>query len=268
MKRLLILSAIIALTLPLPAQQGAPPNEPPVAVNGVGYGGPRPPIPTGPVPRLPDGTVDLYGAWTGGGSIGDLEKDGGLKPGELDALMLPSAKKLMASRTEDGDPHNYCMPDGIPRTTPFPFRFVQTHTHKKATHIFILSEATLHTYRQVFMDGRGHPADLDPTWMGHSIGRWDGDTLVIDTVGYNDKWWFDRRGHPHTEQLHPVERWTRRDMGHMDSEVTIDDPGAYSRPFTVRFKATMIPGDELHEYFCQENNQFGIAGGLVKAPGQ
>jgi hypothetical protein len=103
---------------------------------------------------------------------------------------------------------------------------------------------------------------LDPTWLGHSIGRYEKDTLVIDTVGFDDKFWFERPGPPHTEQLHTIERWTRVDMGHMVNEVTIDDPGAYSRPFTVTFAATLgSPGDEIMEYVCQENNQFGIAGG-------
>ena len=118
------------------------------------------------------------------------------------------------------------------------------------------------------MDGRKHPDDLDSTWLGHSIGRWEGDTLVIDTVGYNDKWWFDRRGHPHTEQLHTIERWTRKDMGHLENVVTIDDPGAYTKPFTVKFMATWTPGNELLEYICQENNQYGVQtlpGGLPAA---
>jgi hypothetical protein len=147
---------------------------------------------------------------------------------------------------------------GVPRVTPFPYRFVQNYTHKAPTHMFILHEGNIHSYRQIFMDGRKHPAELDPTWYGHSIGSWEKDTLVIDTVGYNDKFWFDRRGHPHTEQLHTVERWTRLNLGEMENKVTIDDPGAYSKPFTLTFMATTTPGDELLEYICQENNQYGI----------
>jgi hypothetical protein len=118
-------------------------------------------------------------------------------------------------------------------------------------------------YRQVFMDGRKHPPELDPTWFGHSIGWYENDTLVIDTVGLNDKFWFDRRNTPHTERLRTIERWTRIDAGHLVQEVTIDDPGAYSRPFTVTFQATLSnPGDELMEYICQENNQYGVASGV------
>jgi hypothetical protein len=212
-------------------------------------------VPTGPVPRLPDGTVDLSGAWQGGGPVQDIERQGKLAPGETIPL-LPWARKLMESRESKDDPHAQCLPMGVPRQAGgYPWRFVQYPTHKKASHIFILYEANIHSYRQIFMDGRKHPPDPDPTWYGHSIGWWEGDTLVIDTVGFNDKFWFDGRGHPHTEQLHTIERWTRIDFGHMTNEVTIDDPGAYSRPWKVTFTATLRPGEELMEYICQENNQ-------------
>jgi hypothetical protein len=221
----------------------------------------QPPAPTGPVPRLPDGTVDLGdGIWTGGGP-GSMAA--GLKKGETLPL-LPWAKTLMAERAkrETDDPHVWCLPMGVPRTTVYPFRFVQNYTHRRPTHLFILHEGNIHSYRQIFMDGRKHPADLDPTWFGHSIGWYEKDTLVIDTVGFNDKFWFDRQGTPHTEQLHTIERWTRLDLGHMMNEITIDDPGAFSRPFTVAFPARLNPPrDELMEYICQENNQFGAAGG-------
>jgi len=151
---------------------------------------------------------------------------------------------------------------GVPRETVYPFRFVQNYTHRKPTHLFILHEGNIHSYRQIFMDGRTHPPELDPTWFGHSIGWYDKDTLVIDTIGFNDKFWADRDGTPHTEQLHTIERWTRVDRGRLVNEVTIDDPGAFSRPFTVTFNARLSPpGDEIMEYICQENNQFGIAGG-------
>jgi hypothetical protein len=214
----------------------------------------------GPVPRLPDGTVDLGGAWVGGGPVQDMEVQGRFKPGEIP--LLPWARKLMESRTPDKDPHAHCLPMGVPRQAgSYPWRFVQYPTHKQATHIFLLWEGNIHSYRQIFLDGRRHPPDPDPTWFGHSIGRWEGDTLVIDSVGFNDKFWFDRRGHPHTEQLHIIERWTRRTFGTLENEVTIDDPGAYSRPFTTTYTARLQPNDELMEYICAENNQYGVAGG-------
>jgi hypothetical protein len=207
------------------------------------------------MPRLPNGQPDFGDvAWLamGGGNFKDF-----------DALMLPLAKKTLAERDVTQDPHNYCMPDIVPRTTPFPFRFFQNYTSKAPTHLVIVYEGNIHSFRQIFMDGRKHPAELDPTWFGHSIGRWENkDTLVIDTVGFNDKFWFDRKGTPHTEQLHTIERYTRPNMGTLVNTVTIEDPGAYSRPFTVTFNARLqAPGDELMEYICQENNQYGVAGG-------
>ena len=222
----------------------------------------RPPVQTGPAPRLSDGTVSLNGLWVGGGPVGDIAQ--GLPKGETLPL-LPSAKALMDVRAqhETDDPHLWCMPMGVPRSTPYPFRFVQDITDKAPTHMFILHEGNIHSFRQIFMDGRKHPPELDPTWFGHSIGRWEGkDTLVIDTVGFNDKFWFDRKGTPHTEQLHTIERWTRPNMGTLVNTVTIEDPGAYSKPFTVTFTARLqAPGDEIMEYICQENNQYGVAGG-------
>jgi hypothetical protein len=265
---------VIALTLPLVAQGRGAGGQQGTRTGPRGGGGGqegvgalgqnvrRPPAPTGAVPRLPDGTVDLSGVWVGGGSTQDIEREGGLKPGTLESIMTPEAKKIFAAREEKDNPQYHCLPSGIPRTSPYPWRFVQTPTHKKATHIFMLHEGNIHSYRQIFMDGK-HPAELDPTWFGHSVGHWEGDTLVIDTVGFNDKSWWDNRGFPHTEKLHTIERWTRTDLGHMTVEVTIEDPGAYTKPFTVKFAARLSnPGDELMEYICQENNQFGIAGGL------
>lgn len=230
-------------------------------VNALGQELRRPAAPTGPIPRLSDGSVDLGdGVWYGGGSGGDIAA--GLPRGESLPL-LPWAKELREhrSRHQEEDPTNFCLPAGVPRVTPYPSRFVQNYTIKP-THMFILYEGTIHTFRQIFMDGRKHPAELEPTWLGHSIGWWEKDTLVIDTVGYNDKSWFDHTGTPHTQQLHTTERWTRIDKGHMVNAVTIDDPGTFSKPFTVTFNATLAPAvDELMEGFCQENNQFGVAGG-------
>ena len=257
MRKLFVISAMTAAMLSMPTQPASAQADPETRnVTAAKRDGPR----EGPIPRLPDGTVNLMdGVWTGGGPIQDMERQGGMQEGELDALLLPWAKTLMESRDVTMEPHNICLPMGVPRVTPFPYRFVQNYTHKAPTHMFILIEGNIHTYRQIFMDGREHPEFLDPTWLGHSIGHWEKDTLVIDTIGYNDKFWFDRRGHPHTEQLHTVERWTRLDLGQMENVVTIDDPGAYTKPFTVRFMARLSPpGDELLEYICQENNQYGV----------
>ena len=227
-------------------------------VSALGQEIKRPLAPTGPVPRLADGTIDLGdGIWTSS----PFTAASGLSPGE-ELPLLPTAKALMASRKQTEDPYAWCLPMGVMRYNPYPFRFIQNYTHKKPTHLYIMYEL-MRTFRQVFMDGRKHPAELDPTWFGHSIGWYEKDTLVIDTVGFNDKAWFDGRGTPHTEQLHTVERWTRIDAGHLATEVLIDDPGAFSRPLTVMFQSTLSPpNDELMEYICQENNQYGFASGV------
>jgi len=231
------------------AQRGANVQSPPPAVTSpAGSGGLRRGSgPTGPVPRLGDGKPDLSGVWNGGGPVQDLAQ--GLAPGEKIPL-LPEAEKVMKARQSKDDPEANCLPTGVPRIAPYPWRIVQT-----TTHIFFLFEGNIHSYRQIFMDGRKHPEDVDPTWYGDSIGHWEGDTLVIDTIGFNDKFWFDFRGHPHSEKLHTTERWTRKDLGTLVNEVTIDDPGYYSRPFKLTFTARLMPGEELMEYICQENNQ-------------
>jgi hypothetical protein len=203
--------------------------------------------PSGPVPRLADGKPDMSGLWLGGLPVGDISQ--ALPKGETMPL-LPETRTQMAAQQAKDDPQAQCLPLPPPRFTPYPWRMVVTPTH-----VFFLYE--MYHYRQVFMDGRTHPDpdDLDPSWYGHSVGWWEGDTLVIDTVGFNDKTWFDNRGHPHSDRLHLTERYTRTDLGSMRVEMTIDDPGAYSRPFTVTGMARLMPGQELMEYVCNENNQ-------------
>ncbi|HXP87217.1 MAG TPA: hypothetical protein VN841_20970 [Bryobacteraceae bacterium] len=224
-----------------------PAAAPEAGKSGKGGGkGRGPATPTGPAPHLADGTPDLSGLWMGSGSnSGDISK--GLKPGEQ-VSMLPWAEALMKTRKSQDDPEANCLPTGVPRGAPYPWRIVQTPTH-----YFMLFEGNIHSFRQIFMDSRKHPEDPDPTWYGDSIGHWEKDTLVIDTVGFNDKFWFDYLGHPHTEKLHTIERYTRTDLGNMAIEVTIDDPGAYTKPFTTVGRARLQSG-ELLEYICQENN--------------
>jgi hypothetical protein len=201
--------------------------------------------PSGPAPRFQDGTPDLSGVWTGGGP-GNLVR--ALKPGDS-INMLPWAEKVLKERQSKDDPEANCLPAGIPRMAPYPWKILQTPTH-----YFIIYEGNIHSYRQIFVDGRKHPEDPNPTWYGHSIGHWEGDTLVVDTVGFNDRFWFDFDGHPHTEQLHIVERYRRTDLGTLSMEILIDDPGAYAKPFTLLTTARLLPGAELMEYICQENN--------------
>ena len=247
----------------------------------------------GPTPRTPDGKPDLSGIWEFRGRAGGGRGVGGtftvagnrgantnaptpppppppppdqpgappqatffnIGAGFKDGLpYTPWAAELHKQREAThamDNPDAHCLPLGLTQLHmhPQPRKIIQTPKL-----IVILYEAQ-GGVRQIFMDGRKHPEDPDPTWYGHSVGRWEGNTLVIDTVGFNDKFWFDFRGHPHTEKLHTIERWTRKDMGTLVNEVTIDDPGAYSRPFKLNFTARLRPGEELMEYICQENNQ-------------
>ena len=205
--------------------------------------------PQGPTPHLADGKVDLSGVWNGGGPVGDLAQ--GMPKGEAIPLSAEGLK-VMKSRQSKDDPEANCLPTGIPRIAPYPWRIVQDPTH-----VYFLFEGNIHSFRQTFTDGRQHPPadDLDPTWYGHSIGTYEGDSLVVDTIGFNDKFWFDFRGHPHSEKLHTVERYTRTNMGTLVVETTIDDPTYYTNPFTISFTARLRPNEELMEYICQENEQ-------------
>ena len=239
---------------------------------GAGYRdtiSPTDPAMNGPVPRMHDGRPDLTGPWMGGGSDGDIETDGGLKPGELTSLLLPWAKELRAMREKAiyEEPYIYCLPMSVPRVNPYRWKFAMNYTSKGLQFIYLLHETgDAGAHRVVYMDGRKHPVDPVPTWWGHSIGRWEGDTLVIDTTGYNDKFWFDAVGTPHTEKLHTIERWTRLSYGTLINDFTIDDPGTFTKPIQMRFVARIVkPTIDLMEYICAENNQIGIAGGYLKS---
>jgi len=200
------------------------------------------------VPRTPDGKVDFSGIWNADRKF-IFDINNALKPGETLPLQ-PWALKVTMERQSKDDPEARCLPTGVPRVAPYPYRILQTPTH-----MFFLFEGNIHSYRQIFLDGRKHPEDPDPTWYGHSIGRFEGDTLVIETVGFNDRFWFDFAGHPHTQQLRTTERIRRPDSKTLAYEVTIDDPGAYTRPFTLYGTHTYAENTELMEYICNENNQ-------------
>ncbi|MBI4888285.1 MAG: hypothetical protein HY824_14420 [Acidobacteria bacterium] len=268
MRKLLVVStALLALMVALHAQQTTTDGGGIPQVNVGGTPRIAPADAVKPVPRLPDGTVDLTGPWLAGGSNADIEREGGLKPGGLP--LLPWAKKLRDSRRAQDEPYTACLPMSVPRMNPYPWKFAMSYTAKGLSHIYVLHETgDAGAHRVIYMDGRGHPAEPIPTWWGHSIGWWEGDTLVVDTVGYNDKFWFDSRGTPHTDQLHTIERWTRLNFGTMVDEFTLDDPGAFSRPVYLNFTATHIRADipDLMEFICLEDNEYGQAGGFK--PGQ
>jgi hypothetical protein len=205
-----------------------------------------------PAPKTADGKPDIRGTWQippPPQYLQNLAKD--LKPGELE--MTPWAQPIYNQRraTESkDDPHHSCIVSGVPRSwlPPYPAKIFNTPDE-----VVILFEA-VQTWRQVFTDGRALPKDPNPTWMGYSIGQWDGDTFVIETTGFKDKGWLDVDGHPLSDQLRVTERLRRKDFGHLDVQVTIDDPKAYKQPWTVALPM-VYQDSELLEFICAENNR-------------
>jgi hypothetical protein len=155
------------------------------------------------------------------------------------------------------DPEGYCLPPGGPRmmATPYQMEIIQQPEHKRIMMIF---EGATHIWREIYMDGRKFPEgdELNPTYLGYSIGRWEGDTLVVENKGFNENSWLDYFGHPHTDQMHIVEKWTRPNKATLHYEATVTDTGAYTRPFTIAWDVPWREGAELPEYICQENNQY------------
>ena len=267
----LMLAAAILPVAPVVAQRGAPPAP-------------------APTPRLADGTPNLgrapgeQGVWgvpwirnmglridkteggsdlpSVGGSVGlvghDPKHDGSRLEPLVPFMPWSAAVYDYNVRNESKyDPEGYCLPPGGPRmmATPYPMEIIQLPEQKRIVMTF---EGATHIWREIYMDGRPHPAGdaLNPTYLGHSVGHWEGDTLVIDVVGFNEATWIDYSGHPHTDLLHVVEKLTRRDKSTLHYEVTIDDPGAYTKSWTAAWNISWRPRGELAEYICQENNQY------------
>jgi hypothetical protein len=202
---------------------------------------------------MADGKPDLSGIWRQPNGVKytvNLAAD--LKPG--DVAMQPWAaaeyERRQATISKD-DPVGFCLPPGVPEMTavPYPYKILQ-----KPEMVLILFEAFA-TFRQIFLDGRALPKDPNPTWWGYSVGRWEGDTLVVESTGFNGRAWIDTGGHPGTDALRVTERFRRRDYGHMDLQITIDDPKAYMKPWTVSYPLELMPDTELLEYVCGENNR-------------
>jgi len=166
----------------------------------------------------------------------------------------PWAKALYAYRQENQlEPHTRCKPSGGPRQflTPYGVEFLEPGDLAR---VFIVDIGGPHSMRTIYLDGRPHPSDLEPSALGHSIGRWDNGTLVVDTVGFNERFWIDRWGLPHTQRLHLIERFTRLDPTTLKYEITVDDPGAYTATWTSGLLLRWNPSQELFEYVCQDNN--------------
>ena len=207
-----------------------------------------------PAPRLPDGKPDLSGIWNSPTKyLRNLASD--LKP--EDVPFQPWAKAIYDERAAGlhwkEEPDANCLPQGLPKilVAPAPWRIVQAPGYMVFVH------EAFNLWWQVFLDGREFAPsnDVTPTWMGYSTGKWEGDTLVVDSRGFNGKVWLDQLGKPSTEALHVTMRFRRKDFGHMDLQITIDDPKAYTKPWSVAVETTLSMNTELMEFICLENEK-------------
>ena len=227
-----------------------------------------------PVPRTADGKPDMSGIWQGGGASGLAFAVGSAnakaaRPGDAAVAgapaavvpsrvkppyqdwMLPKIQELRDRRNID-DPSARCLLVGVPRITamPLPIKIIQTKDE-----ITFLYE-TFHAFRVIPTDGRKHSDDIDPSFLGDSVAHWEGDTLVVDVTGFNDKTWLDGRGHFHSEQLHVVERYRRTPEDTIALDVTMEDPNVMTGPWTIHMTLRHPPrADRVMEYECLENNQ-------------
>ena len=206
-----------------------------------------------PAPRTPAGRPSLEGLWRPRGRlVADITA--GMTPGQT-VPFQPWAAALFQERVANDakdDPTSNCIVGGVPRSdfVPYPFKILETQGL-----VVILYEA-IHSYRQIFTDGRPLPKDPNPAWFGYSVGRWEGDALVVQSAGFNDNVWLDNAGRPATEALRVTERFVRKTFGQMDIEITIDDPKAYTRPWRVVQPLDFQADNELIEYICDENNKY------------
>jgi hypothetical protein len=196
--------------------------------------------PAGPTPRTVDGKPDLSGVWWSPVIV---------EPGKPE--WLPVAQQTASKRTANNrvdSPQVHCLPAGVLRRGPL-IEFVQSQAI-----LIEISDDDSPGFHQIYLDGRGHPKEPDPLWYGDSVGHWEGDTLIVDRVNFTDEVWLDQPGHPHTDKLHVIERYRRPDLGHLEAEITVEDPGVLARPWTFKRVSDLAPKEQLREFICDENN--------------
>jgi hypothetical protein len=262
--RSLIVASVVSLVLLLAGLSAiASPDQ----RGGGGRGGQAAARPMPPIPRLSDGTPNLgwvdpaqKGVWRTG-QHRDMAAEI-IERKEEGIPFQPWAKALYEYRIkteQKDDPEGFCLPTSGPSATSnrtsSPWEFLQMPEQKRIIRIF---QGQAHMWQVIYMDGRPHPQEAFdlPSWMGHSTGHWDGDTLVVDTVGFNEGNWLSVGGAVQTSQLHLIERFTRVDYINLRYEATIDDPGAYTRPFKIGWNLPWGAGQELVEVVCVENNKY------------
>jgi hypothetical protein len=216
-----------------------------------------------PAPRTPDGKPDLSGFWQGP-LLRNMDKN---VPGGFAAILTPAGKAAYEyNLTKSQNPEGLCLFAGIPRASisGVPFEIIQN-----SNRVAFLYEL-MTTWRSIPVDGRSHPKEIEPSFFGNGIGRWEGDTLVIDSTGFKDKLsWIDDDAHPHSDAMHVVERWQRTDADHLTHQVTVEDPKFYTKSFSFDRVFTHMPkGQELMEFACDENNLDRDGGHLGVGPHQ
>jgi hypothetical protein len=204
--------------------------------------------PAGPTPRTKDGHPDLTGVWGYAGYTSDIAKD--YEAGTVPMTKLGESLFLERQGNQGvDDPEARCLPTGVPRRDPYPSKIIQTPDV-----VVILYEGNMHSFRQVFMNQQ-HPKDPEPTWYGHSVGKWEGEELIVDTIGFNGKTWLDLAGHPTSDKLHVIERYSRPNLGTLVNRITIEDPVMYSKPLEITQITPTEPSGDLIEYICTENER-------------
>ena len=208
--------------------------------------------PNAPAPRTADGKPDLSGIWEPNGAkfLANIAAD--LKPADIPYTPAGAAlAKMRAETFGKDDPDARCLPSGMPRkdAIPSPYKIVQA----PGLLLFLYESRT--TFRQIYLDGRPLPEDPQPTWDGYSVAHWNGDTLVVETTGFNGKAWLDSAGHPVSDALRLTEKFRRPSFGSMEIEITIDDPKMYTKPWTVKENPHLLADTELIEYVCNENEK-------------
>jgi hypothetical protein len=208
-----------------------------------------------PAPRLPDGKPDLSGIWEGwrlGPQSHFFDLAAGLEPSEVQMTPWAAAiQKQRSGRDHVDDPLGYCMPPGVPRIDAVDqFKIVQT----PGLTVFLHEAQVGMIFRQIFTDGRPLPQVTEPAWLGYSIGRWEGDTFVVETIGLRDRGWLDTRvARPHSDAMRVTERFHRLSFGQMELSITIDDPKAFLKPWTTKTILPLMPDTELLEAFCDDH---------------
>jgi uncharacterized protein DUF3471 len=211
-----------------------------------------------PAPRTADGKPDLTGVWQAGraGAGGQYGYDYDVAQDLPAGSVLPWAESVRQQRVQDfrkDSPLAHCWPVSVPFLN---FRGLSSIV-QTPRQMVILYESPNSPHRTIYTDGRPLPADPNPTWLGYSVGRWDGETLVVESNGFNDKGWLDVGGHPQTESLKLTERYRRRDFGHLELEVTFEDPKSFAKPFTLKMTKTYQPDTVLFEDVCENERDSG-----------